>query len=189
MFVYYCPASDELCCVLSEDASGTSMHSLQAQRLFEHKRVVNAYRSPTTLPSRADANNDLPSAVNTFAGDTTNVSFTPMPMSSYSPSSSYTYGDTVILVPTPPTVTQKDITQTDAHSHLEVENSYIVQYQEDNSSVIVQDSSARFGEDYLTATYNAGHGWAGREKIPSFLRFHHSSPATSSSFGGKSNAS
>ncbi|SJL04577.1 uncharacterized protein ARMOST_07944 [Armillaria ostoyae] len=135
--------------------------------LVEHIPVVNVYRSPTPLPYGADVDNAFPSNVNgTFTGDTANIPFTPMPMPSPSTNDApiYSYGE--IFAPAPQPVIQTAFTQFDAHSHSEVENSYIAQYQNDNSSVInnVQDSSARFHENYST-TYVPVHGaeaWAGQ---------------------------
>ncbi|KAK0483162.1 hypothetical protein IW261DRAFT_1461819 [Armillaria novae-zelandiae] len=72
---------------------------------------VNVY-SPGTLPYEVD---DLPSSsVNTFTDTATQV---------HIPSPSYSYDNIMIT----PTVPDTATTQIDAHSHLEVENSYIVQ--------------------------------------------------------------
>ncbi|PBK79004.1 hypothetical protein ARMGADRAFT_1021779 [Armillaria gallica] len=132
--------------------------------LIEHMPVVNAYRSPTPLPYGADA---LPSNDNAFTGDATNISFTPVPIPSPSTNDnpSYSYGE--IIAPAPQPVIQVAVmSQIDAYSHSQVENSYIAQYQNNNSSVInnVQDSNARFHENYST-NYVPGHGaeaWTGR---------------------------
>ncbi|KAK0225261.1 hypothetical protein EDD85DRAFT_940797 [Armillaria nabsnona] len=133
--------------------------------LIEHMPVVNMYRSPTPLPYGAEA---LPSHVNAFTGDVTNIPFTPVPMPSPSTndSPSYSYRDVVIFAPNPQPVSQTTIIQIDAHSHSEVENFYIAQYQNDNPSVVnnVPDSGARFHEDYST-TYVPVYGaeaWAGQ---------------------------
>ncbi|KAK0445566.1 hypothetical protein EV421DRAFT_2034565 [Armillaria borealis] len=96
--------------------------------------------SPNTVPS---SNYSTPM----FSGDATDIPFTPPYMPSPSPNvnASYPYGDTI-----------------ETHSHSEVENSYGVQYQDDNLSVNVQDSRARFFQDY---PYSAAHGaeaWAGQ---------------------------
>ncbi|PBK96287.1 hypothetical protein ARMGADRAFT_1009954 [Armillaria gallica] len=119
------------------------------------------YRSPTPLPYGVDV---LPSHVNAFTGDATNISFTPVPIPSPSTNDapSYSYGE--ILAPAPQPVIQAAITsQIDAYSHSQVENSYIAQYQ-NNVINNVQDSSARFHEDYST-TYVPVHGaetWTGQ---------------------------
>ncbi|PBK96290.1 hypothetical protein ARMGADRAFT_1009959 [Armillaria gallica] len=132
--------------------------------LIEHMPVVNMYRSPTPLPYSAEA---LPSHVNAFTGDATNIPFTPVPMPSPSTTDNppHSYRDVVLFAPNPHPVIQTTIAQIDAHSHSEVENLYGAQYQNDNSSVIndVQDSSARYHEDYST-TYVPVHGteaWVG----------------------------
>ncbi|KAK0458392.1 uncharacterized protein EV420DRAFT_1542013 [Desarmillaria tabescens] len=138
--------------------------------LIDHKPVRNAHRSPTPLPYGADASihdNGLPSNVNTSTGDTMNISFTPIPMPSPSTNinPSYSYGDTMIFTSTPQPVIQMGTTQIDAYSRSEVENSYITQYQDHNSSVNVQDPNGEFREDYLTISYNEVHGtgsWAGQ---------------------------
>ncbi|KAK0434966.1 hypothetical protein EV421DRAFT_2039425 [Armillaria borealis] len=168
MFVHQCPAMN---CAAYYPKTPRVQACTCSASLFEHMPVMNVYRSPTPLPYGVDA---LPSHVNAFTGDATNIPFTPVPMpaSSTNDAPSYSYGE--ILAPVPQPVIQTAFTQIDAHSHSGVENSYIAQYQTDNSSVInnVQDSSARFREDYLT-TYNPVHGaetWAGL----------HSSPAPSS---------
>ncbi len=120
--------------------------------------VVNMYRSPTPLPYGADA---LPPHDNAFTGDaTTSRSLRcPSPSPSTNDSPSYSYRDVVIFAPNPQPVIQTTITQIDAHSHSEVENFYIAQYQNDNPSVVdnVPDSGARFHEDYST-TYVPVYG-------------------------------
>ncbi len=123
--------------------------------------VMNVYRSPTPLPYGADV---LPFHTNAFTGDATNIPFTPVPMPAPSTNDapSYSYGDVMIFTPTLQPVIQMGITHIDAHSHPGVEDFYGAQHQD---SVNVQDSSARFHEDYPTATYNTAHGpeaWAGQ---------------------------
>ncbi|PBK77610.1 hypothetical protein ARMSODRAFT_1077326 [Armillaria solidipes] len=164
MFVHHCPAMN--CAAYYPKTSRVQGCTCSAS-LIEHMPVVNVYRSPATLPYGVDVDSALPSNVNTPTGDTTNVPFTPVPMPSPSTNDapSYFYGE--ILAPAPQPVIQTAImSQIDTHSHSEVENSYIAQYQNDNSSVInnVRDSSARFHEDYLT-TYVPVHGveaWTGQ---------------------------
>ncbi|PBK97435.1 hypothetical protein ARMGADRAFT_1009449 [Armillaria gallica] len=131
--------------------------------LIDHNPVMNMYRSPATLPYGVDVDNGLPSGINTFNGNMTNIPFPPT--SSHSPSTndspSYSYGN---ATPTLQPATQTGITQVDAQSHLEAENSYISQYQNDSLGVNVQESSGSFREGPLT-TYSTGHGaeaWAGQ---------------------------
>ncbi|KAK0502776.1 hypothetical protein EDD18DRAFT_1345606 [Armillaria luteobubalina] len=124
---------------------------------------VNVHCSPAALPYGADT---LPSNVTTFTGDATNIPFTPLPMPATSTNDAPSHSYDEIVAPTPQPIFQTVfMTQVDAHSHLEVENSHIVQYQNDNPSVIhnVQDSDVRFHEDY-SSTYVPEHGtegWAG----------------------------
>ncbi len=120
------------------------------------------YRSPTPLPYGADV---LPSHVNAFTGGATNIPFSPVPIPSPSTNDvpSYSYGE--ILAPAPQPVIPTALTQIDVNSS-QVGNSYIAQYQNDNSSVIhnVQDSNARFHENYST-NYVPGYGaeaWTGQ---------------------------
>ncbi|KAK0474815.1 hypothetical protein IW261DRAFT_1610382 [Armillaria novae-zelandiae] len=99
-----------------------------------------------------------------FSRDATDIPFTPAYMSSPSPNVnlSYPYDNTVIFTPAPQPVVQLAIPQIEAHSHSEVENSYSVQYQDDNFSVNVQASHAGFYQNY---PYNAAHGtesWSGQ---------------------------
>ncbi|KAK0474829.1 hypothetical protein IW261DRAFT_1610385 [Armillaria novae-zelandiae] len=111
-------------------------------------------------------NTALPSNYSTpiISCDATDIPFTPPYMSSPSPNinSSYPYGDTVIFTPTPQPVVQLAVPQIEAHSHLEVENSYAVQYQDNNFRINVQDPRARFHQNY---PYNVAHGteaWTGQ---------------------------
>ncbi|SJL07697.1 uncharacterized protein ARMOST_11047 [Armillaria ostoyae] len=134
--------------------------------LIDHKPVVNMYRSHATLPYEVDVSNGLPSGNNTFNGNMTNIPFPST--STHSPSTndnpSYSYSNAMIFTPTPQPATQTGITQIDAQSHLEAENSYIAQYQNDGPGVNVQESSASFREGPLT-TYSTVHGaeaWAGQ---------------------------
>ena len=108
---------------------------------------ANSPFSPNTTPS-SNYTADM------FSSDATDIPFTPAYMPSPSPNAnpSYPYGDTVIFTPTPQPVVQMAIPQIEAQ---EVEHSYGVQYQDDNFSVNVQDSSARFRQDY---TFNAAYG-------------------------------
>ncbi|PBK96282.1 hypothetical protein ARMGADRAFT_1061026 [Armillaria gallica] len=119
----------------------------------------NDANSPFSPNTTSSSNYSPP----TFSGDASAVplAFTPTYMSSPSPNanSSYPYGDTVIFAPTPQPVVQMAIPQIEA---VEVEHSYGVQYQDNNFSVNVQDSSARFRQDYpLNAVYGA-EAWAGQ---------------------------
>ncbi len=92
-----------------------------------------------------------------YSGDATDIPFTPAYIPDVNPSNPY--GDTVIFAPIPQPVIQTAITQIEGYSHSEVENSYSVQYQDDNFSVTVQDLRARFRQDY---PYSAAHGRLGR---------------------------
>ncbi|KAK0477761.1 hypothetical protein EDD18DRAFT_1114526 [Armillaria luteobubalina] len=116
--------------------------------LMEHMPVMNVYRLPTLL-SGVDT---LPSNVTTLTGDATNISFAlPMPAPSTNNALSHYYSE--IFAPAPQPVFQTAFMgQVGAHSHSEVENPYIVQYQNDNSSIIenVQDSGTSFQENYMT---------------------------------------
>ncbi|PBK96274.1 hypothetical protein ARMGADRAFT_1009928 [Armillaria gallica] len=60
--------------------------------LIEHMPVVNVHRVPATPPN---VDNALPSNVNTFTGDATNIPFTqvPMPAPSTNDVPSYSYSD------------------------------------------------------------------------------------------------
>ncbi|KAK0240659.1 hypothetical protein EDD85DRAFT_496863 [Armillaria nabsnona] len=164
MFVHHCPAMN---CAAYYPKTPRVLACTCSASLIEHMPVVNVYRSPTPLPYGADVDNVFPSNVNgTFTGDTAIIPFTPMPIPSPSTNDApiYSYGE--ILAPAPQPVIQTTITQIDAHSHSEVENVYGAQYQSDSSSVgnNVQDSRARFREDYST-TYVPVHGteaWAGQ---------------------------
>ncbi|KAK0445552.1 hypothetical protein EV421DRAFT_330160 [Armillaria borealis] len=160
-------------------------------RFCEHTATYNPYQVPepwTVLDYfNADSDGPPPSATSSyyndanspfspnitpssvysttmFSGDTTDIPFTPVYMPSPFPNvnPSYPYGDTVIFTPTPQSFVQLAIPQIEARSHSEVENSYGVQYQDGNFSVNVQDSSARFHQDY---PYSVAHGtdaWAGQ---------------------------
>ncbi|KAK0445573.1 hypothetical protein EV421DRAFT_1902505 [Armillaria borealis] len=169
MFVHQCVAMN---CAVYYPKTPQVQACTCSTSLIKHMPVINVYHLPATPPN---VDNALPSNVNTFAGDTTNIPFTqvPMPAPSTNDNPSHSYGK--ILAPAPQPVIQTAImSQIDAHSHSEKGNFYTAQYQNDNSSAVnnVQDLSARFREDYLT-TYNSVHGaeaWAG----------HHSSPAPSS---------
>ena len=121
------------------------------------------YPSHATLPYGVDIDNGPSSGINTLNGNMTGIPFPPT--STQSPSTndnpSYSYGN---ATPTPQPATQTGITQIDTQSHLEAENSYIAQYQNDSLSVNVQESSASFREGPLT-TYSTVHGteaWAGQ---------------------------
>ncbi|KAK0433121.1 uncharacterized protein EV420DRAFT_578962 [Desarmillaria tabescens] len=167
MLVHHCPAMN--CAAYFSKTARVQACTCSAS-LIDHIPVVNVYRSATPLPYGVGISihdNGLPSNVNIFTGDTTNDSYTPIPMTSPSINAnpSYSYGDTVIFTPTPRPVIQMGITQIDAHSLSEVENSYIAQYQDDNSRINVQDPGGEFREDYLTISYNEVHGtgsWAGQ---------------------------
>ncbi|KAK0467691.1 uncharacterized protein EV420DRAFT_1473548 [Desarmillaria tabescens] len=109
----------------------------------------------------SNIDNILPSNVNTFAGDTTTP--TNMHPPSTNANTSYSYGNAVTFTPTPQPFAQIGITQADGHSYSQVGNSYVTQYQNDNSSINVQNSSAVFCKDYPTASYSAVHSaeaWA-----------------------------
>ncbi|KAK0183934.1 hypothetical protein F5146DRAFT_1146195 [Armillaria mellea] len=132
--------------------------------LIEHMPVMNAYRSPATLPYGADT---IPSNVNTSTRDATNTLSMPVPMPAPSTNGypSHSYGE--ILTPARnPSI----MSQIDTHSHSEIGDFYIAQNQNDNSGVFnkVQDSSVNFREDRLTA-YDLVHGeeaWAGYHPSP-----------------------
>ncbi|KAK0183930.1 hypothetical protein F5146DRAFT_1130451 [Armillaria mellea] len=165
MFVFECPVMN---CAAYYPKTSRVQACICSASLMEHRPVVNVYRLPATLPYGADADSALPSTVNTFTGDTANIPFTPVPIPSPSTTGnpSYSYGDVVIFTPTPRPVIQTTFTQIDTHSHSEVENPYVPQYQNDNSTFVnnVQDSGTRFQEDY-SANYVPVHGmeaWAGR---------------------------
>ncbi|KAK0445584.1 hypothetical protein EV421DRAFT_1734773 [Armillaria borealis] len=156
MFVHHCPAMN---CAAYYPKTPRVQACTCSASLIEHMPVVNAYRSPATLSYGADA---LHSYVNAFTGDATNIPFTPVPMSvpSTNDATSYSYGEILALAPHP-VIQTAVMSQLDAHSHSGVENFYGVQHQ---GSVNVQDSSARFREDY-PATYSTAHGaeaWAGQ---------------------------
>ncbi|PBK58466.1 hypothetical protein ARMSODRAFT_967701 [Armillaria solidipes] len=156
MFVHHCPAMN---CAAYYPKTPRVQACTCSASLIEHMPVVNAYRSPATLSYGADA---LHSYVNAFTGDATNIPFTPVPMSvpSTNDATSYSYGEILALAPQP-VIQTAVMSQLDAHSHSGVENFYGVQHQ---GSVNVQDSSARFREDY-PATYSTAHGaeaWAGQ---------------------------
>ncbi|KAK0240660.1 hypothetical protein EDD85DRAFT_496925 [Armillaria nabsnona] len=158
MFVHQCAAIN---CAAYYPKTPRVQACTCSASLIEHMPVVNMYRSPTPLPYGTDA---LPSHVNAFTGDATNIPFTPVPVPSPSinDAPSYSYGE--ILAPAPQPVIQAAVmSQIDAYSHSQVENSYIAQYQ-NNVINNVQDSSARFHEDYST-TYVPVHGaeaWTGQ---------------------------
>ncbi|KAK0240645.1 hypothetical protein EDD85DRAFT_950486 [Armillaria nabsnona] len=133
------------------------------------------YPENSGLPSAATSNDgNGPSFPNTtpssnhstamFSGDATDIPFTPAYMPSPSPDAnpSYPYGDTVIFTPIPHPAIQTAITQVEAYSHSEVENSYGVQYQDDNFSVNVQDTSARIRQDYPFNGAHSAEAWAGQ---------------------------
>ncbi|KAK0502773.1 hypothetical protein EDD18DRAFT_1421013 [Armillaria luteobubalina] len=110
--------------------------------LIERMPVVNAYRSSATLPYEADV---LPSNLATFTGDTTNISFTPVPMPipPFNNVPSHSYGKILAPHPTSQLVCQTAfMAQIDAHSS-QVGNFDIAQYQNDSFSIIhnVQDSN------------------------------------------------
>ncbi len=161
-------------------------------QFYEHIPTYNSYRIPDPLTVlryfNSDGNVPSPSATTSsysndasspfsqnttpssnysttmFSGDATDIPFTPayMPAPSPNVNPSYPYGDTVIFTPTPQPVVQFTIPQIEARSDSEVENSYGVQYQDDDFSVSIQDSRARFHQDY---SYSATHGaeaWAGQ---------------------------
>ncbi|KAK0240641.1 hypothetical protein EDD85DRAFT_1021850 [Armillaria nabsnona] len=117
--------------------------------------AANSPFSPNTTPSSNYS-------TTMFSGDATDTPFSPayMPPPSPNVNASYPYGGTVIFTPQP--VVQFAIPQIEADSRSEVENPYGVQYQDDDFSVNVQDSRARFHQDY---PYSATHGpeaWAGQ---------------------------
>ncbi|KAK0434965.1 hypothetical protein EV421DRAFT_1272356 [Armillaria borealis] len=161
-------------------------------QFFEHAGTYNSYHIPdpwTVLRYFNPDNNDPPLGITSsgysnganspfsptttsssnystamFSGDATDIPFTPPYMPSHPPNvnPSYPYGDTVFFTPTPQPVVQLAIPQIEAHSHSEVENSYGVQYQDDDFSVNVQDSRTRFHQGY---PYSAAHGteaWVGQ---------------------------
>ncbi|PBK77628.1 hypothetical protein ARMSODRAFT_946469 [Armillaria solidipes] len=102
----------------------------------------NGANSPFSPNTTSSSNYNTPM----FSGDTTNIPFTStyVPPPSPNANPSYPYSDTVIFAPIPQPVIQTAITQIEGYSHSEMENSYGVQYQDDNFSVNVQDSSTRF---------------------------------------------
>ncbi|KAK0458388.1 uncharacterized protein EV420DRAFT_1764068 [Desarmillaria tabescens] len=157
MFVYHCPAMN--CAAYFPKTSRVQACTCSAS-LIEHIPIWNAHRSSTPLSYGVDVGNSPPSNANTFTGDATNIPFTPIPMPSPSTNAnpSYSYGNTVILAPTPQPITQMAITQIDAYSHSQVENSYIAQYQDDNFRADVLDSSAISDQDYSIVSYSAAHG-------------------------------
>ncbi|KAK0183929.1 hypothetical protein F5146DRAFT_1229000 [Armillaria mellea] len=71
---------------------------------------------------------------------------------------SYPHSDTVIVTATPQPIVELTVPQIEARSHIEVENSYGVQYQDDDFSVNVQDSRERFRRDYAYSA--ATDDWA-----------------------------
>ncbi|PBK80407.1 hypothetical protein ARMGADRAFT_1171895 [Armillaria gallica] len=151
MFIHQCAAMN---CAAYYPKTPRVQACACSASLIEHMPVMNAYRLPATPPN---VDNALPSNVNTFTGDATNIPFThwvPTPAPSTNNTPSYSYGD----VPLIHTAT----TQINAHSHPGVEDFYGAQHQD---SVNVQDLSARFREDYPIAIYSTAHGaeaWAGQ---------------------------
>ncbi|KAK0225253.1 hypothetical protein EDD85DRAFT_857113 [Armillaria nabsnona] len=111
---------------------------------------ANSLFSPNTTPSYNHS-------TTMFSVDATDISFTPPYMPSPSPNAnpSYPYGDTTIFPPIPQPVIQTAITQIEGYSHLELENSSDVQYQDDDFSVSVQDPSARFHQN---RPHSTAHG-------------------------------
>ncbi|KAK0483161.1 hypothetical protein IW261DRAFT_1461814 [Armillaria novae-zelandiae] len=154
MFVYHCPMMNCTAYFPKVDALWSRL-SLAASALW------GGYSS---IPS---------------TGSTINAPFTPVPVlapfTNDNPSQSY--GDGRVITPTVVTVT----TRIDAHSQLEVENSYIAQYQNDNFGIMhnIRDLNVRFHEDH-SATYPVlgPEAWAD----------HHPSPVPSS-LGVSSSAS
>ncbi|SJL04574.1 uncharacterized protein ARMOST_07941 [Armillaria ostoyae] len=177
------------CAAYAQKTRLTQRCTCEAQ-FCEHIATDNSYRLPepwTVLDYfNPDSNGPSPSATLSSYSNDDNSPFSPntTPSSNYSTTMSsrnptdipptptyipfpnanpfYPYGDTVIFTPIPQPVIQTAITQIGAHSHSEVENSYGVQYQDDNFSVNVQDSRASFRQDY---PYSAAHGaeaWAGQ---------------------------
>ncbi|KAK0225258.1 hypothetical protein EDD85DRAFT_958991 [Armillaria nabsnona] len=128
-------------------------HSLSATT-HSFSNDANSPFSPNTTPSP-----NYSTAM--YSGDATNIPFTPAYIPSPSPNvdPSNPYGDTVIFAPVPQPVIQTAITQTEAYSPSEVENSYGVQYQDDNFSVTVQDLRARFHQDYPYSAAHATGAW------------------------------
>ncbi|PBK96278.1 hypothetical protein ARMGADRAFT_1009935, partial [Armillaria gallica] len=118
---------------------------------------VNSPFSPNTTPS-----SNYSTAM--YSGDATDIPFTPAYIPSPFPNvdPSNPYGDTVIFAPIPQPVIHTAITQIEGYSHSEVENSYSVQYQDDNFSATVQDSRARFHQDYSYSAAHATDAWAGQ---------------------------
>ncbi|KAK0483148.1 hypothetical protein IW261DRAFT_930277 [Armillaria novae-zelandiae] len=143
MFVYHCPMMN--CTAYFPKTARVQAYTCSAS-LIEHISAMNAYRLPP-LPYGAGTH---PSSVIPSTGGTANTPFTPVLMSATSTNDnpSQSYGDGLVITPTIVTAT----TQIDAHSHLEVENSYIAQYQNDNFGVMhnIQASNTRFHEDYPT---------------------------------------
>ncbi|KAK0458396.1 uncharacterized protein EV420DRAFT_1542024 [Desarmillaria tabescens] len=158
MYVHHCPAMN--CAAYVQKTPQLQACTCLAS-LIEHIPTVNEHHSSTPLPYRVSVDNILPSNVNIFAGNM----MTPMNMHppSTNTNTSYSYGNAVTFTPTPQPFAQIGITQADGHSYSQVGNSYVAQYQNDNSSVNIQNSSAVFREDYPTASYSAVHGveaWA-----------------------------
>ncbi|KAK0228079.1 hypothetical protein IW262DRAFT_1455277 [Armillaria fumosa] len=100
-----------------------------------------------------------------FSGDTSwpviPLAFTPTHMFSPSPNANtlYSYSDMVIFAPTPLPIAQMAIPWIGAQ---EVEYSHGVQFQDNNFSVNVQDSSRRIHQDY---PFNIVHGAEARGQL------------------------
>ncbi|KAK0197583.1 hypothetical protein F5146DRAFT_1130436 [Armillaria mellea] len=151
---------------------------------YEHIAAYNLYciPEPWTVLRYFNPDSHVPSP-STTVSSTTHSPFSPhtMPSSNHStamfsnatsipitltyiPSSSpninppYSYNDTVIFTPTGQPIVELTVPQIKACSHSEVENSYGVQYQDDDFSVNIQDSRERFHQDYAYIR----HGCLGR---------------------------
>ncbi|KAK0477758.1 hypothetical protein EDD18DRAFT_1377910, partial [Armillaria luteobubalina] len=145
MFVHHCPVMN--CAAYYPKTRWVQACTCSAS-LIEHTPVMNVYRSP--------ANSNV---------DTTNVSFTlvPMPAPSTNDFPSHSHGE--IRTPAPQPVFQMAfMSQIDTHSHSEAENSYTIHHQNNNPGIIhnIHDSGMTFHEDY-SSTYVPEHGaeaWA-----------------------------
>ncbi|KAK0228092.1 hypothetical protein IW262DRAFT_1348864 [Armillaria fumosa] len=176
------------CAAYAQTTHLTQRCTCEAQ-FYEHVATDNWYRLPelwtaldyfnpdTSGPSRSATTSNDPNGpffpntmaspnfkTSMFYGNATSVLFTPtyMPYIPRTSNRSHSSGDAAIFTPIQQPVAQMAITQIEAHSHSEMENSYSVQYKDDNFSVNVQDSRARFHQDY---PYRAAHGteaWAGQ---------------------------
>ncbi|KAK0502771.1 hypothetical protein EDD18DRAFT_605956 [Armillaria luteobubalina] len=105
---------------------------------------VSSPFSPNLTPS---SNYSTPMLIGDTSWPAVPLAFTPTYMPSPSPNAntSYPYGGTVIFTPTPQRVAQMAIPQIGAE---EVEHSHGVQFQDNNFSVNVQDSSGRIHQDH-----------------------------------------